>query len=330
MTSTAAIIHDLAVGASEIASVIEISPWGGRWKVFARKRRKHLIEEPEVPWQRWGKKVQRPIAELFTEDTGLKHEWSDESYFPPEHPYLRVSVDAFIPNKRRPMAVLEAKAVAFQYAGHWEKTYGKIGGEDGVPDYVAAQLQLQLAAHQLPVGYVAAAIANGDMRYYKILADPEIQQFLLREAQFFFEDYILPDIEPPIEYSEVAKAYLQRRFPRERENLREATEEEIALLDEYADVRAELKPKEKRKKQLETELKQAVGDATGLEWERGKFTWKLAKDASLTNWRGLAEAQLALCAEEQRVDLLERYAKPVKGVRKIYFKDSRRGEESED
>lgn len=327
MTSAADMISANAIGASEIASVIGISPFCGRWKLWAR--RKGLIREPETPEMRWGKKVQRAIAEMFTEDTGLEHEWSDRSYCPPEYPFLRVTVDAFVSLIARPRAILEVKSVSLHNAGDWEKTYGKIGGADGCPDYVEAQVQLQLKAHGLKLAYVAAAIGNGDMRYYKIPADSEVQDFLLREAERFSLEHLMAGVEPPLEYSEAAEEYIRKRFPREREKIREAGEREILMLDEYASVRADLAPLAKRKKTLELELKKAVGDAAGLSWERGKFTWKKTKDGIETRWEDLARSRIEPLPEEERLALVAQYTGTKAGVRRIHFQDLRRGGESE-
>lgn len=322
MTSAAEIVQIAAVGASEVAGVIGVSPWTDRWQIYASRR--GLIKRQDTPEMRWGRKVQRQIAEIFTEDRGLRHEWSDKPHFNPTRRYQRATVDAFIPTIAKPEAILEIKTTGLHLAGEWEPTYGELGGPDGIPDYYLAQVQWQMDAHGLPVAYIAVSIAGPDVRYYRIPYDPEVVQFLRGEVEPFWAESLMGDVEPEPGTSEAVKTWLKRRYPKETEKVRQATAEEIPLLDELAAVRAALKPLEDSKDELEVKLKKAIGDAEGLDWPRGRMTWKATRDSSETDWEALAKAELDKYPEDVRKQMIAALTTAKAGSRRIHFAPWRR------
>lgn len=324
LTSAADIIHRTGVGASEIAAVLGISPFFDAWEVWARLRGMLGPMKPDVR-MRCGKAFQQPIAQLFTEDTGLPHEWYDKPYYHPRREWQRASVDAFIPAIAKPSAVLEVKTSGLERSGDWERPEpGEFGDESGVPEYYLAQVQYQMNAHNLPLAYIAVEI-NHELRYYRVEADPTVQAFLLNEAEEFWRKYALGGEEPPIGHSEEFRRYLKRAYPKPKAPIREAIVNEkvneIALLDEYAALRAELKPKLDRRDELEDELKNAVKDAAGIEWVRGVFTYLRTRDKQEVNWEKLARAQIESFPADVQREMIAEYAETTPGYRKIHFKE---------
>ena len=324
MTSAAGIVEENSIGASEIAGVIGISPWLDNWQVYARKR--HLIvSDPPSQRMRRGLKLQRVAAEIFTEETGLAHEWHDKKVHHAVRRFQHSTVDALVPTIRKPEAVLEIKTAGLDQAGEWDRVEpGQMGDEDGIPAHYLAQVQWQMSTHELDLAYVAVLIAGDDLRVYKIRRDPEIIDFLLIEGEKFFCQHILAGVEPPPGVSDDVKNYIKRTFPREKEPLRPATKEEIVLLEEYADLRfrlATMKPDLDRKEELEVLLKLAVKDAEGLEWPRGKFTYKKVKDHQEVNWERLAKSQIDAYPEDVQNQMKAEYTDTEPGTRRIYFKD---------
>ena len=133
--------------------------------------------------------------------------------------------------------------------------------------------------------------------------------------------YVIGDEVPPISGSKGAAAWLQQAFPRQRADIRRATDEEIEFLEEYALVRLDLKEASDRKNQMENEIKLAIADREGLEWPGGKFTWKATKDKVTVNWKALGQHLLfsRIKVEEERKALEAEYTKIEAGTRRIHF-----------
>jgi predicted phage-related endonuclease len=148
-----------------------------------------------------------------------------------------------------------------------------------------------------------------------------LEDILVEAGETFWRQHILAKVEPPISGSEAARQYLRQRYPRQREKLRPATAEETELLDRYAELRGLLKQGAVRRKALENQIAQAIGDNEGLEWERGKFTWKRTKDRRFVNWEGLAKSQIATYSEQDQKDLVKQYTLTKDGYRRIHFND---------
>lgn len=315
LTSAAEIVQANAISATDVPAILGLSRWGDRWTVYARKL--GLIPPQEqTPEMFWGKKLEQPIAQAFSEITDKPILWFDQRVYHKTRPWQCCTPDAFVmaTPKRH---VLECKTAGLQQAGEWDRD---MLNDDGVPDYYLAQVQWQLSTLELDLAYIAVLIAGNDFRIYTIERDPVLEEILLEEAEEFWQRHIMGKVEPAISGSDRARQYLRKRYPREREKLRRATAMETELLVAYANLRVLLDAGDERKRELENQITQAIGDAEGLEWERGKFTWKKTKDRTVISWDELAKSQLVGFDAEQQRELIDQYTHTEPGVRRIYFK----------
>lgn len=313
--TAAEIIRANGVSATMISPIAGISPWGDRWTAYAHA--KGLIApEEQTEEMFWGTRLQRVIAQVFCERMELPIEWSDQRVYSKTRPWQCASPDAFILTQPK-RQVLECKTAGLHQSHEWDR---EATNEDGVPDYYVAQVEWQLSTCELEVAYVAVLIAGNDFRIYRIEHDPVLEEILLEEGERFWREHLMSNVPPPIGGSQRARQYLGQRYPRHREKLRPATLDEIAWLDEYAVLRAQSDVIESRRDELENQLKQAIGEAEGLSWSRGKLTWKKSKDHAAVNWEELAENQLVGYSKEEKAALVAQYTETVHGSRRLYFR----------
>jgi putative phage-type endonuclease len=298
------------LGASSIAGVVGISPFGDAWQVYMQAMGLIKVEETEEMF--WGKRFQREIATVFSERMDLPIEWCDRRIHHPTRTWQYASPDAFILTE--PRQLLEVKTAGLHRSGEWSRDSGD---EDGVPDHYLAQIQWQLSVTELETAYIAVLIGGTEFLIYKIQHDPELEDLLVEEGERFWREYLVKGVEPPIGGSSLARDYLKQRYPREKEKLHPATSIEIAWLDEYARLRAELDEREIRREELENQLKQVIGSAEGLSWLGGKLTWKKTRDRSETDWEDLARDQLAGYAPDEQAALIPEHTHPVTGSRRL-------------
>jgi putative phage-type endonuclease len=306
------------LGASSIAGVVGISPFGDAWQVYAQAMGLITVEQSEEMF--WGLRFQREIAQVFSERMDLPIEWCDRRIYHPTRTWQYASPDAFVLTE--PRELLEVKMAGLRHAGEWDRD---AGDEDGVPDYYLAQVAWQLSVTELETAWVAVLIAGNDFRVYKIRRDLELEAILVEEGERFWSEYLVKGVAPPIGGSATARDYLKQRYPREKEKLRPASSVEVAWLNEYAQLRAELDQRETRREELENQLKQAIGEAEGVSWLGGKLTWKKTKDRSSTDWEELARSQLVGYAPDEQAALIQEHTHPVPGSRRLLLSRAKGG-----
>jgi len=112
---------------------------------------------------------------------------------------------------------------------------------------------------------------------------------MLARVEEWWKRYIVGNERPPIGDSQDAAIWLQQAFSHhKRPDLRSATEQEIALLNEYIAVRIQHRRLEQQRRLYENQLREAVGNREGIEWPGGKFTWRKTKDREVVRWKEFA------------------------------------------
>lgn len=330
LTSVANIAKAKSVGASQTAGVLDISPFSDPWREWNKIINPLDDPGPPADYLRLGLKLQRPLAELFTEDTNIAHEWFDKRIYNDDYPWRHASPDGLIPNAANREAVLEVKTAGIQYAHHWGKTYGEMGDADGVPEYYLVQLQTQMTVARVPAAYICVLIGGNDFRYYRVPHDPELAEEIDRSVYDFWRKYLMTGEAPPPSPSEEFKAYLRKRYPKEKDPIREAKGDEREMLYELAEVRARLKPLDDYKEELEDKLKLAIGDSAGLFTPFARMTYKWVRGKHGVRWEELARNQMEGYAEDEKKALIANFTRVGPGYRKIYFKDLRTEGEFDD
>jgi predicted phage-related endonuclease len=230
-----------------------------------------------------------------------------------KRPFMSYSPDAFCIAERRGV---EIKFVNWDQRAGW----GDGSTEDDIPMRVVMQTWWYMAGMDFDLWDVFALI-GGVPRVWTIHRDREAEKSMLERAEEWHARYILGDDRPAMAGTEEAIRWLQRAYPKHREDsIREATPEEVEMLDTYVTVRAMLYEAEHERKVLECEIKAAIGDDEGLRWPWGKFTWKKCKDSEKVNWQGMATGLLAEYVKDPdlRATLFGIYTKTKPGTRRIH------------
>ena len=310
-----------SIGSSDIAPILGISPFGGPWEVFAQKR--GLITFEETDRMRWGKRLQRPVAEGWAEDNGVKIEWLDRPFISAQREWQTASPDAI---QITPRKIVEIKMVALDQWRDWHRPDDGIEDADCIPEYYFVQAQWQMSTLLLSECTVVAMLGGNQVYSYNLNFDDELEELLLDEGERFYRDHLLPGIPPPPGGSEVARKYLKAKYPRETLPIRCATDQEVQWLRRYGQVKREIEPLEAEHDALEASLKQSVGDNAGIFWGTGrrvsgKFTWKKCKDRQEVNWEALAENQLEGYSTEEKKNFYQQFTETIHGSRRVYFRE---------
>jgi len=309
-------ITALAIGGSEVAALVGLDPNRDAFSVYAEKL--GLVEPaPPTPRMRMGKKLERIIAEVYAEETGQCIAWCDRTMQHVDRSWQVFTIDAFVLATESPtggqivsnmlryptppltlnlglaeynaLGLLDAKNVSWDQSPLWGEA-----GTDQVPDRIACQIQYYLDATGLPWGDVAALFGGNDLRIYRVNYDANIADVLRGAAEEFVKNHLEPQIPPPIGHSDTAARYLKQRWPKNVQNIRQATPDEVMLMSRYKQERAVYNEALARKTDLEHQVKEIIADCDGIDDPvLGRVTYKYVKSQVGADWKAVAEAILA-------------------------------------
>jgi len=298
------------IGGSEIGAVLGCDPYRDGFALWALKR--GLVRPiPPTSRMRMGQIFEPAILQLYSEQTGRELEIGLGAIAHPGMSFMIYSPDALC---RKLQLGVDAKLVSLDQRFKFGDTV------DQIPEHIQLQCHYYMAATDFATWDVAAFVATGDLRIYTVERDLVLEEFILEKAEEYWRRYLVGDEIPPIGASPESERFLKEKFPRHKTPLRPAVGEEIALLEEYGDVREAFKSIETRLKVLGNQIKLIIGDSEGLEWLRGRFTYKAIKDSQHVDWPKLSEALLKDYADDERAALEHQFTETKPGYRRIYYR----------
>ena len=173
------------LGGSEGASVVGLSPWRSRWRLWQEKAGNLDPDRTDSTRLRMGRFLEAAVV-AEAEHRGLRMRrtgmWRNI-----ERPWQLAEPDRLLVATRRgmtPTGVFEAKTVDPSMAWQW----GPDGsGEDGIPPHYLVQVRWYLTCLGLDHGVLGALVGFGDYRQYEVGRDRQDEEWLLGEAQRFVE-----------------------------------------------------------------------------------------------------------------------------------------------
>jgi putative phage-type endonuclease len=177
------------VTASEIVAVLGISPWESPFSLYWRKRGT-LGEQADNEQMRWGRRLERHIADEFAERHAEFSVMPAGLYAHADRPWQMASPDGLLYDMEtsgvverdgvfyiEPIAALECKTT-----GSWDG-WGA-DGSDEIPLHYRAQVIWQADVLGVPCVYVP--VVNGrTYREYVVQADPEDAALMRKAAEQF-------------------------------------------------------------------------------------------------------------------------------------------------
>lgn len=167
------------------------------------------------------------------------------------------------------------------------------GWEDGPPEgyQIQAQWTHRVVAATWPVvdpTIHVVALLDGELRVFPLEADAAFQADLISFAESWWERHVVAKNPPPIGGDESARAWLLRRFPRNTNPVRQATPwEDVRMLELKHAEEQETRAIDEAET-IRNELRQAIGEASGIESPAGRITWKADRNGKRSfraTWR---------------------------------------------
>jgi putative phage-type endonuclease len=272
------------IGGTDIGAIIGVNPWKTAFGVYTEKL--GLVPPREQTLRmKLGLVLEPALVRLYEEEHGVK-------VIKPgflrlaDHPIILGHPDGLVVGDTAPAPPgIEIKVVGERVAKHWGEP-----GTDQAPPYVISQVSWYAALTGRPIWDVVGLFNGDEARTYRVHVDFELVAMLVAQAEEFWNRYVVTQTPPPIDASSDAKRYLDEKFPRERVEIRAATDEDWMLARVLYGARKRYDEAEEIKRKVENEIKLRIGDAAGIEAINGfRFTWKRAKDSVEIDWEAVAK-----------------------------------------
>ena len=282
------------IGSSDAAAAVGLNPYQSMLELWLIKTGRDA-ELPKIdptddshPTY-WGTLLEPFVAEYYTRHTGHRVRKVNAVLQHPEHPWMLANIDREIVGTPD-VQILECKTSGGFGTRLWK---------DGVPEYVQAQVQHQLAVTGRQAADVCVVLGGQEARIHRIERDDELIAHLI-ELERRFWHYVETDTPPPADGSDSAAQALQALYPRDHGTSIDLSTEP-AMTEAFTRLvalRAELADKEKQEAQLKQSLQQRMGEASRACFPAGEITWKRTKDVHSVDVARLAR---------ERPELIETY-----------------------
>lgn len=255
------------------------------------------LNEPkaENDAMRFGKRWEPFLLQDFSDRTGIEIVPADPYHlFKSTAAPMGATLDARVVLD---MAPVEAKTTSSP-GDEWGEQ-----GTDQIPTTYLLQVAAQMHVTDKPYAHVAAFFrARCETRFYLVQRDLDLEAVMLERAHAWWQRHIVQDIEP-IDGSDAASEYLERRFKRNVTPLLQADEAGAGLMAELAMIRQREERLAMARAEAENKLKAIIGEAEGITGAAGKITWKNNKDSEKQDWEGIATMLLNRLPIAERVNI---------------------------
>lgn len=294
------------IGGSDVAAICGISPFRRPLDVWMDKM--GLSTPKDSPALHWGTRLERIIADEF----GLTHDCEIMPGVRLQDGIRLGNTDAMIPSRR---SLLEVKTASAYKSAEWGES-----GTDDIPDYYITQVQWYLGLldpDEFEAADIAVLIGGNDFRTYRIERNDSLIDVLKERAEDFWAKYVKTGTPPETDGSAEDLRARLTFHPEDDGRILEATPEIEALAAELSKERAGLKSAEERVEALELRLKNIIGDASGINGNGWKCSWKKTKDGQSVDWK--KACSLAAVSEE----IISQCTSEKKGTRRFLFKSTK-------
>ena len=292
------------IGGTTVSAVVGCNPFLSKRGAYYKLRNETPPIPPNEAMER-GIRFEEPIAQIFAaahKEFKVVHNTRDLFDVEPEHCHGDASYITGSPDRllypadvtketfmyTQPVAGLEIKTASIHTRNQWGAF-----GTDQVPQHYLVQCHWYMQFYNVKKWYLAVQFFNEDeipMMYgeYIINYDQEVIDYLRKEAKKFWEEYVVPGVVPEdAAVDNTIVEYVKEKHPEEKEPVRDATTDEVKLVERYLEKRM-LKDKANAEyESAKIDLQMAIGDAAGLSSPFGTINWKKTKDRETVDWKAI-------------------------------------------
>lgn len=287
------------IGGSDVGAILGVNKYKTPFQIYLEKTQeiKEVQESSEAAY--WGTELEDMVAREFAKRTGKKVRRDTKHFASGKYPFMVANIDRRVVGEK---AILECKTVNQFGAKEWE-------GEE-IPASYLVQVQHYIYVTGAEKAYIACLIGGQKFIWKEIKRDDELIEMIINAEKDFWK--LVEEKTPPaLDGSSAAEKYLKERFKDVQEGTKVALDSEHKeMIEEYLNLKEQIKELEQETKALENSLKLKIGDN-----EAGYI------DNFLVNWRGYSRTSIdSKKLKEEQPEIYDKYLKKSK-YRKFEIKE---------
>lgn len=287
------------IGGSDVGAILGVNKYKTPFQIYLDKTQeiKEVEESSEAAY--WGTKLEDMVAREFAKVTGKKVRRDTRHFVSKKYPFMVANIDRRVVGEK---AILECKTVNQFGAKEWE-------GEE-VPASYLVQVQHYIYVTEAEKAYIACLIGGQKFIWKEIKRDNELIEMIINAEKDFWK--LVEEKTPPaLDGSSAAEKYLKERFEDVQEGTRVILDSKYKeKIEEYLNLKEQIKELEQKQKALENSLKLEIGDN-----EAGYI------DNFLVNWKGYSRTSIdSKKLKEEQPEIYDKYSKKSK-YRKFEIKE---------
>jgi len=318
--------RQLGIGGSDVGAILGVNPYKTAHQVWLEKMGEAL-PEPETPDMTRGREMEPYIARWYERQTGRSVALAPRQYIHPNHPELRVHVDAMAVDPQAGVGPLEFKAPGLRNFAAWKIS--------GLPVYHYVQIQHAigiLPPHLAQYGgacFFSAELWNGV--HFDVPPDPEMIGTIQEKMLRFWTDHVLARIPPEMEVEPMEVTVPQLAGSEISLMVTRDDPEWASAVSSFMEARAILEEATAYKTLTEDRIKALVGEDQIVQGGGARVYYKYAKASSSVDWDRLKGARpldsnkvfarLAQLAEDVPMPALAAVATTIADVCRLDFND---------
>lgn len=287
------------IGGSDVGAILGVNKYKTPFQIYLEKTQeiKEVQESSEAAY--WGTELEDMVAREFAKRTGKKVRRDTKHFASEKYPFMVANIDRRVVGEK---AILECKTVNQFGAKEWE-------GEE-IPASYLVQVQHYIYVTGAEKAYIACLIGGQKFIWKEMKRDDELIEMIINAEKDFWK--LVEEKTPPaLDGSSAAEKYLKERFKDVQEGTKVALDSEHKeMIEEYLNLKEQIKELKQETKALENSLKLKIGDN-----EVGYI------DNFLVNWRGYLRTSIdSEKLKEEQPEIYDKYLKKSK-YRKFEIKE---------
>lgn len=287
------IVHDEAyrgIGGSDIGAILGFNPYRTAFDAWSELTgRTSRGEGPTSEAAEWGSLIEPVVAERYARTNGVPlYGNGADRYRHRAMPWITGRPDRLVTDADAVFTHgLEIKTTSKFNADDW----GPSGSAD-VPERVACQCRWYMILTGLRRWDVAVLIGGQEYRQYALVADDEIERYMIATAARWWEDHVLADRPPPIDASPSAESYLAGLVRKAGNQVLDLPDSAKDALAEVRDSSAILRMAQSRAAIARTRLAELVTSANARGFRTDACTFRAVEMPGRVQYRALVDELL--------------------------------------